>query len=183
VYLPEQVKICLKDLSRKLDRHNVKYIVLGATPLQFYGRPRTSVDVDIVLTSYIGKERLLKILSDRYKVNYEEKILLKFRDSLTGVGVDIILSLRHVGLTRESLKRVKKVRFNDSRIIIPCPEDYIITKLVARRPDMFDFSDVMSVLLYMGDKINWEYLLKRAKQEKVLHLIEYYREGLKRKVG
>jgi predicted nucleotidyltransferase len=182
-YIPEPVKVCLKDLIKKLNEHKIKYVVIGAIPIQFYGRPRTSADVDIVLFSHINSERLHAFLTDRYTPYYEGKTVLKFIDNATGTGVDILLSLRAVGLSQESLKRLRKVKVDDLTITIPCPEDYIITKLKARRPDTFDFSDVMSVLLNMHDKIDWEYLTKRAEEENLLHLIEYYREGLKWKVS
>jgi len=182
-YIPEPVKICLKDLIKRLNKHSVKYVVIGAIPIQFYGRPRTSADIDIVLTSHINKERLLEVLTDRYRLYHEGKTLLKFIDNATKTGVDILVSLRMVGLNEESLRRIRRVKIDELTITIPCPEDYIITKLKARRPDTFDFSDVMSVLLNMYDRIDWKYLMKRAEEEKLLHLIKYYKEGLKWKVS
>jgi predicted nucleotidyltransferase len=182
-YIPEQVKLCLKDLIKRLTKYKIKYVVVGAIPIHFYGRPRTSADIDIVLVSHIEKARLHTVLANRYALYYDGKTVLKFIDNVTRTGVDILLSLRTVGLSQESLKHIRKVKVDNLTITIPCPEDYIITKLKARRPDTFDFSDVMSVLLNMHDKIDWEYLNKRAKEENLLHLIEYYREGLKWKIS
>ncbi|MEM3699800.1 MAG: nucleotidyltransferase [Candidatus Bathyarchaeia archaeon] len=182
-HIPEQVKLCLKDLIERLKKYRVKYMVIGAIPIHFYGRPRTSADIDVVLVSHKDKERLHQILANRYVLYYDGKNVLKFIDNVTKTGVDILLSLKTVGLNQESLKRIRKVKVDDLTIPVPCPEDYIITKLKARRPDTFDFSDVMSVLLNMHDKIDWEYLTKRAKEEKLSHLIEYYREGLKWKIS
>lgn len=183
LFIPEQVKFCLKDLIKRLNKHNVNYVIIGAIPIQYYGRPRTSADIDIVLTSHIRKEKLLEILTERYNLYHEGKTLLKFIDNVTKTGVDIILSLRVVGLTQESLRKVKRVKVNELKITIPCPEDYIITKLKARRPDTFDFSDVMSVLLNLYEKIHWEYLMKRAEEENLSRLVKYYKEGLKWKVS
>lgn len=182
-YIPEPVKLCLKDLIERLKRHRVKYLVIGAIPIHFYGRPRTSADIDVALISQIDKEKVCKVLTGRYSLYYEGKTMLKFIDAVTRTGVDIILSLRNVGLTQESLKRLKRVKVDDLTITIPGPEDYIITKLKARRPGTFDFSDVMSVLLNMHDRIDWEYLMERAEEEKLSHLIEYYKEGLKWKTS
>ncbi|MGB9714122.1 MAG: nucleotidyltransferase [Candidatus Bathyarchaeales archaeon] len=182
-YIPESVKLCLKDLVKKLGKHKIKYVVIGAIPIQFYGRPRTSADIDIVLVSHINKEKLHKVLTERYSLYYEGETVLKFIDNVTKTGVDILLSLRTVGLSQESLKRLRKIKIDDLTIAVPCPEDYILTKLKARRPDTFDFADVMSVLLNMHDKIDWKYLTKRAKEENLSHLIEYYREGLKWKIS
>jgi|YelNatPaOPRAMG01_1025707.scaffolds.fasta_scaffold20638_4 predicted nucleotidyltransferase len=182
-YIPEQVKLCLKDLVERLGRHRIKYVVIGALPIHFYGRPRTSADIDIVPISRISKEKLKKILADRYTLYYNGKTVMRFIDSITRTGVDILLSLSIAGLSQESLERLRRVDVDGVRITIPCPEDYIITKLKARRPDTFDFADVMSVLLNMREQIDWNYLTKRAEEEGLAHLIKYYLEGLKWKAS
>ena len=182
-YIPEQVKLCLKDLVERLGRHRIRYVVIGALPIHFYGRPRTSADIDIVLVSHVSKEKLQKALADRYTLYYNGKTLMKFIDGATRTGVDILLSLSIAGLSQESLKRLRKVEVDDVAITIPCPEDYIITKLKARRPDTFDFSDVMSALLNMREEIDWNYLIKRAEEEGLARLIKYYKEGLKWKTS
>lgn len=182
-YIPEQVKLCLKDLVERLNRHRIRYVIVGAIPVHFYGRPRTSADIDIVVASRVSKEKLQRILGDRYTLYYNGRAVMKFIDGVTKTGVDVLLSLSTVGLSQESLKRLKRVEVDGVRITIPCPEDYIITKLKARRPDTFDFSDVMSVLLNMREQIDWDYLMKRAEEEGLAHLIKYYREGLKWKAS
>jgi predicted nucleotidyltransferase len=178
-YIPEQVKHCLKDLAERLRKHKIGYVIIGALPVHFYGRPRTSADIDIVLISHVSKEKLLKALADRYTLYYNGKMVMKFIDNITRSGVDILLHLSTAGLSRESLKRLRRVEVNGVSVAIPCPEDYIITKLKARRPDTFDFSDVMSVLLNMREELDWDYLMKRAEEEGLTHLINYYREGLR----
>ncbi|MEM3090825.1 MAG: nucleotidyltransferase [Candidatus Bathyarchaeia archaeon] len=182
-YIPEQVKLCLKDLVERLNRHKIMYLIVGAMPVHFYGRPRTSADIDMVVASRISKEKLQRILGDRYTLYYNGKAIMKFIDGVTKTGVDVLLSLSTAGLSQESLKKLKMVEVDGVRITIPCPEDYIITKLKARRPDTFDFSDVMSVLLNMREQIDWDYLMKRAEEEGLAHLIKYYRDGLKWKVS
>jgi len=178
-YIPEQVKLCLKDLAERLGKHKISYVIIGAIPVHFYGRPRTSADIDIVLVSRVSKERLQKALADRYTLYYDGKTVMKFIDGATRTGVDILLHLSTAGLSQESIKRLRKVKVNGVSVAIPCPEDYIITKLKARRPDTFDFSDVMSVLLNMREELDWDYLMRRAEEEGLVHLIKYYREGLR----
>lgn len=182
-HIPEQVRLCLRDLVERLKKHRIEYVVVGALPVHFYGRPRTSADIDIVLVSHIQKAKLQKILTERYSLYYNGKRVMKFIDGITRTGVDVLLSLSTAGLSRESIKKLRRVKVDDVEITIPCPEDYIITKLKARRPDTFDFSDVMSVLLNMREEIDWKYLMERAEEEGLTHLIKYYRDGLKWKRG
>lgn len=182
-FIPEQIRLCLKDLVERLGKLKAKYVIIGAMPVHFYGRPRTSADIDMVLVSSVSKEKLQKALADRYTLYYNGKTVIKFIDRITRTGVDILLSLKTAGLSQESLKKLRKVKVDGVEITIPCPEDYIITKLKARRPDTFDFSDIMSVLLNMREQIDWDYLMERAKEEGLAHLLKYYREGLKWKTG
>jgi len=114
-YIPEQVKLCLKDLIERLGRHRIKYVVIGALPVHFYGRPRTSADIDIVPISRISKERLKKILADRYTLYYDRKTVMRFIDSVTRAGVDILLSLSTAGLSQGSLKKLRRVNVDGVR--------------------------------------------------------------------
>jgi len=177
-FLPEPTKKTLADVAKRLQSCNCKFLVVGAFPVQYYGRPRTSWDVDILLISNVSKSRLFNILGNRYKLNYEGKNLIKFIDSQTRAGLDVLLSPRSLGLTNVSLKRVKKVSFNDITISIPSPEDYIISKLKTRRPSTYDYQDIISVLIALYEELNWKYLMERAKEENVLHLLKYYRDSI-----
>ncbi len=181
-HIPEQVKLCLRDLVERLKKFRIRHVIVGAIPVHFYGRPRTSADIDLVLISHVSKGKLREVLANRYTLYYNGKAVMKFIDSITGTGIDILFP-NTAGLSQESLKRLKRVEVDGVQITIPCPEDYIITKLKARRPDTFDFSDVMSVLLKMGEKIDWDYLMKRAEREGLAHLIRYYKEGLRWKAS
>ncbi|MEM3875088.1 MAG: hypothetical protein QXU45_08160 [Candidatus Bathyarchaeia archaeon] len=37
-YIPEQVKLCLRNLVERLGRHRIRYVVVGVIALHFYGR-------------------------------------------------------------------------------------------------------------------------------------------------
>jgi hypothetical protein len=65
---------------------------------------------------------------------------------------------------------------------MPSPEDYIITKLVARRPGTQDYSDIITTLERMYDKLDWKYLEKRTETLNMLSLLKYYREGIEWKL-
>jgi len=47
--LPFSVRKALVNFVRELKRSRLKYLVVGAGPVQFYGRERFSRDVDVVL--------------------------------------------------------------------------------------------------------------------------------------
>lgn len=70
--LPPSVRKATVDFVRKLERHKVKYLVVGAVPVQFYGRERFSRDVDfVVFLNEKNADGLFKLLKTRrYKVRY-----------------------------------------------------------------------------------------------------------------
>jgi len=190
-WIPENVRKSLIDLIKRLNRFRIKYLILGAIPVQYYGRPRISWDVDVVLITPTTKNKLFSIMdSEKYQPIRGEESVFKFKDLETESFIDVLLKPSELGLTSESLKRKKKVRISRVNVNIPSPEDYILTKLVARRPGTNDYHDVITTLENLYNELDWPYLEKRAKTlgsirpewKPIYPLIKYYKEGLKRKI-
>jgi len=182
-WTPENVRKSLTDLVKRLNNFKTRYLIIGAIPVQYYGRPRTSWDVDIAIMTPTTSEKLLKIFNpERYKQISREDTVQKFKDLETNSFIDVLLKPTELGLTSESFKRKRKITIEQVSVNIPSPEDYIITKLVARRPGTQDYSDIITTLERMYDKLDWKYLEKRTKTLNTLSLLKYYREGIKWKL-
>jgi len=197
--LPPSIQKTTIDFVKKLEKSGIRYLIVGAVPVQFYGRERFSRDVDIALfLDQTNIKFLFKILkSERYRVLYplsqEHKIekpenlldwhLLKLKDLKYEGTLDIHLKPERLGLDKASLDSSKTVELGRTKIIIPAPEDYLITKLISRRPSTHDFEDIMSTLLNQYQVIDWKYLEDKAKELSILHLLNYYKEAVERKYG
>lgn len=197
--LPPSTRKTTIDFVKALQKYGIKYVVVGAVPVQFYGRERFSRDVDFVLDlNSESAQRLFTILkSSRYEIIYplphEHEInspndllnwhLVKLKDVKTNSLVDVIVKPENVGISFDSavMKRMRKVVLNGTRILIPSPEDYLITKLVSRRPSTYDYADIISTLSHQFNKLDWGYLERRARDTNTLTLLNYYREGVERK--
>jgi len=195
--LPPSTRYSTISLVKMLKKYKLKYIIVGAVPVQFYGRERFSRDVDIVL--FLNEENvkhLFHILKLRryqviYPLEHEHKIekphdlldwhLIKLKDRKTDSLVDIILKPQTVGLSFETLKRARVVTLDKEKIVIASPEDYLITKLKSRRPSTHDYEDIISTLVNQYELLDWNYLERRADNEGVLSLLNYYKEGIKKK--
>lgn len=196
--LPPSVRKAIVDFVRELKRNRLKYLVVGAVPVQFYGRERFSRDVDIVL---FPNEKTANILfellkSKRYKVKYplphEHRLekpddflkwhLLRLIDIKYNSLLDVHLKPEKIGLDQNSLIRAKNVTINGSKIVIPSPEDYLITKLISRRPSSHNFEDIMSTLINQYQTINWKYLESKAEDRGVLFLLKFYKEAVEKKL-
>lgn len=108
--------------------------------------------------------------------------LLRLEDSAHNALLDVHLEPGSLGLDKKSLNKAKIVALNGEKIVIPSIEDYLITKLISRRPSSHDFEDTMSTLIRQYGKINWEYLKNKAEKYNVLFLLKYYREAVENKM-
>jgi predicted nucleotidyltransferase len=196
--IPPSTRKTAIDMVREFRRYGIKYVVAGAIPVQYYGRERLSRDVDFVLSiDRTGAEGLFKILKKkRYKIitpkpdeiSSPSSLLsigvIKLRDEETGSLADIILRSAETGFhfDEEALRRVRRVTFDGEDILIPSPEDYLIMKLKTRRPGTHDFEDIMSTLTAQFRTLDWEYLKRRAREENLTSLLNYYRDAVKWKL-
>jgi len=195
--LPFSVRKATIDFVRELKKNRLKYLVVGALPVQFYGRERFSRDVDFVL--FLNKKSANALFgvvkSGRYKVRYplphEHKLekpddflgwhLLKLEDMRHKALLDVHLKHENLGLDKKSLDKARTVMLNGEEIVIPSAEDYLMTKFISRRPSSHDFEDIMSTLLGQCDRIDWEYLEEKAGKYKALFLLKYYRDAIEKK--
>ena len=151
----------------------------GALAVSYYGRARTTVDVDVVV-AVVGKgwrTRLVSGLKRAGLVVDEERIdaalrlgyrIVTFEDGKSPLTVDVILS------------DVKLVRRTGSILGLPTfyqtPEELILAKLrmikatVPRERALKDEEDVKAILRFSS--VNVEAVKKRAKTEKTLSLFE-----------
>jgi hypothetical protein len=155
------------------------YMFTGALAVSYYGRARTTTDVDVVV-AVSGKEwrrKLVSALKDAGVVVDEKKIdaalksgykIVTFKDSKSPLTVDIILS-------EEKLKkRVGSVLGLKS--FYQAPEDLILAKLrmikatVSRERALKDEEDVKAILNFT--KVNVEAVKKHAKRDNTLSIFE-----------
>jgi hypothetical protein len=153
-------------------------MVIGGYALPFYGRIRTTVDLDLAVA--IRTEEELKRLCGWLKENDFEVTIGSFQNPLIVVvdrkeGVEMELWMRPDGIVfdGEALRRRRKVRLGEGvEAWVVSPEDFIVNKLA--RPDRgaVDEQDVRSVLVRQKDKLDWEYLKKRAQESGVLTILQ-----------
>lgn len=186
-FLPPSYAKTSSDLVSLLNKNRIRYMLVGAFPVNVYGRERTTKDVDVVLA--IDKFKVAELLSEkRYSLIYPDDVnsiinMAKFRDRRTGMIVDVLLNPREFTFTEETFRRARKVKVGSFTGFIPSAEDYIISKLKSARSGSSDFQDVVSVLLKNSDELDWKYLERRAKEENKLYLLSYYKNMVKRRLS
>lgn len=179
---------CLHKLVEVFEGCEAPYAVLGGLAIPAYGVPRSTVDVDIGLAvSEVGKVReiMQKLKARKMAVLEEAKleytmVYLSDRENL----VDVEIWFKPDGITwsEEILRRRWRVTFKlDGKpfeVYVLSPEDFIVNKLARMDRSARDEEDVIGVMASSKGKIDWNYLNKRAKEEKVSDLVHELRERI-----
>ena len=168
----------LQRLLKLFEDKNVPYMIIGGYALPFYGRIRATLDVDLAVA--IETERELEQLCNWLQsINFEVNScsllnpVILILDRKEKVEIELWLKPDGIVLDEETLRRRRKTKLDkDIEAWIVSPEDFIVNKLA--RPDrgVVDEQDVKSVLARQGDKLDKEYLEKRAREAEVTTVLE-----------
>ena len=141
----------LKELSRKLKRHTIPYMVIGGQAVLLYGEPRLTRDIDITLgTGIEGLIKIMPIISAlRLKILVEHPqdfvrrtMVLPTIEEESGIRVDFIFSFSPY--ERQAIERARDVNLGRTLIKFASLEDVVIHKMIAGRAR--DIEDVKSIL-------------------------------------
>lgn len=174
----------VRRLVRSFEGVGLDYAFTGALAASFYGVPRTTVDVDVVVvvadSGWRGK--LVSALIDAGLVVDEKEIdkavrsgykIARFRDGRSIYCVDVILSEAKIE------KRVGIVA--GVQTFFQTPEDLILAKLrmikatVPKERALKDEEDVKAILKFT--KVSVELVRRRARMENTLSVFEQVVSG------
>ena len=167
-----------------LERLEIPYMVVGGFAVIFYGEPRLTIDVDIVVDmkwDHIGPFASAFPIPDYYIS--EEGI----RDSLqrcypfnviqpkTGAKVDLV-PLSPDPLTRAAFQRRRRMEYDDAghSATFICPEDIVVSKLIAYRETQSDkhLRDARSVLATLWGELDLKAMRRNAHAGGILETLE-----------
>ncbi len=156
-----------------LNEEKVAYVVVGGLAVLFYGVPRTTMDIDIIIEMDMPKvKRFVELLKendffadvDDVKTAFEEKSHAMIEDKTSMIRLDI------KGIYGENdrltLKRRRKVSFADFVFYVTSPEDTIANKLLFGSEQ--DIKDAEGIYVRQFDNMDMEYLAERCKRLDVL---------------
>jgi len=153
-------------------------MIIGGYALPFYGRIRTTVDVDLAVAIKTAKE-LNQLLNSLQSADFEPTIssprnpLIVILDRKENIEIELWLKPDGIVFDYETMRRRQKARLDTNFWAwIISAEDFIVNKLA--RPDrgIIDEQDVKSVLTRQESKLDNEYLQRRAKEAGVLAVLQ-----------
>lgn len=157
----------LEYLLRSLEESNSTYMLTGAILMQFYGEPRTTGDIDVIL-----EERNMQALADMLKDNgFIFSELVRGHNSLLHNESIMRIDL----FVRESIgEQVTRIEVEGKRIRVSTPENLILKKLewMGDEYTWRDASDVVSIFVRMGNKLNIEYIFEESRKRRLFHRLK-----------
>jgi len=183
--LTDPISLAL-DIAVIFNALNIPYLVGGSVASTLMGEPRATEDVDIVADLTIDKLiPLLQALQPRFYVSedavrdairFKRSFNLIDNDSLGKVDV-FILKDNPFPQIEFQRRRSQLVRQNpDQMLVLPTPEDIILQKLVwyrmTKNESQRQWRDVLGVMKLQGDRLDFEYLQKWAKELSLSDLLE-----------
>jgi len=153
-------------------------MIIGGYTLPFYGRIRTTVDIDLAVAVKTEKE-LNQLLNSLRSADFEPTLaspnnpLIVVLDRKERIELELWLKPDGVVFDDETLRRRQKAEITANLWAwIISAEDFIVNKLA--RPDRgaIDEQDVKSVLIRQANKLDNEYLQRRAKEAGVLAILQ-----------
>jgi len=163
-----QLKL-LEKVIKSLERESIPYMLTGSLVSSFQGSPRSTHDIDIIISIEIDQVPLIMNTfgTKRFYINRDsvkEAIInngqFNVLDTYEGDKIDfwILTSSR---FDRRRFSRRQKVRFSGFEVYISSPEDTIIQKLLWSRlsgGSEKQFEDALGVYELQYDNLDLEYM-------------------------
>lgn len=141
----------LKALSQLLFKSKVDGLIIGGISASLLGKPRFTADVDaVILLPFEKIEEFIKLaancgfvprVKDAVKFAGRSHVIL-LRHIKSGINVDLSIGL--LPFEAEAVKRGHIFENQGLKLRIPTPEDLIIMKAVAHRPQ--DIEDIRAIV-------------------------------------
>jgi predicted nucleotidyltransferase len=155
----------LRRIEQLFRKANIPYMLVGGFAVAYWGYPRQSLDIDIVLG--LDKKKLDLFLKNAKKLGFivhpaEVKMVLAKGNRFVMEYDDLRIDcwLPKTEFNKFALDRCKRKILLGQAISLIGAEDLIISKLMIARAR--DLEDVKTVLLRQGKRIDLKYLRRQS---------------------
>ncbi|OGZ62805.1 MAG: hypothetical protein A2812_00915 [Candidatus Staskawiczbacteria bacterium RIFCSPHIGHO2_01_FULL_36_16] len=168
----------LKIVKRRLDKSSISYMVSGGIAVSFWGFPRTTHDINIVIEAEEkDKNKIIKLFEKDFYISdeaVEEAIKNRFTfnviDNKSGLKIDFWLIKRDAFGKSEFSRKIRRKMFCENIYIIS-PEDLILCRLIGFEETKSDrlLQDAKSIL--QTSKVNMDYVKNWAEKQGTLEIL------------
>jgi hypothetical protein len=155
-------------ITTALDSAGIEYMLAGSFASTRYGSPRSTQDIDIVISA--GPEQLKSLIQDlngkHYYAEfndalhaYQNESLFNVIDLETGWKIDLIFR-KSTPFGLEEFRRRSRIELHGLSLFVASPEDVIISKLAWAKDGAShrQIEDAAAVLSVQGQSLDMNYL-------------------------
>jgi hypothetical protein len=170
-------------LAQALEAAEIGYMLIGAMARTAWGRPRSTKDVDLVVTAdQASWEKLLQTFSGlglspkQQTPPGEIPPDTAFFFTPDKVRVDVLVA--KTPFEHSAFSRRARVDFEGTPVWVASPEDLIVYKLIAGRPhDLGDIKEVITARIGIGAGLDWGYIRRWAEEWGVSERLALFEEA------
>jgi len=179
----------LQILIKKLDQHEIPYMLSGSVSSSLHGHPRATKDVDIIIEP--TEKQLFSFvesLGEDYYVSIEavrnafaDKSMFNIIDKETSWKADFIIR-KDRPFSHQEFKRKRTTKIEGLKVWVTSPEDIILSKLEWAKNSHSEqqFRDALGVAVTQWNILELDYLHYWAKQLKLKSSLEELLEQAKK---
>ena len=177
----EQLEI-LKLLVSKLEKLSAQYFITDSIASSYYGIPRFTHDVDVVLT--IGKrdvDKVIQLFKDDGYISREGIMealsgsgMFNFIHSKTGLKIDFWIN-KGDSFTKSCFNRALKVEVAEGfRAFMASPEDVLLHKVYWNHlmPSERQIRDAQGIIAVQSSRLDIQYIEKWAKEMGIEEMVK-----------
>lgn len=169
-----------KKVITRLKKGHIPYMLTGGLAVTIWGRPRSTLDIDIVIDlKKKDKDKVIKIFKrdfyiDKEAINLALSKIFFFNiiDLKSNVKIDFYL-LKQEKYDKVRFKRRKRKKILGIVIDVISPEDLILIKLkwYKESDSSRHLEDAESILKISGEKLDKKYLTQWAEKIGTAHIL------------
>ena len=171
----------LKIVATRLHQADIPYMVSGSIAANFYGHPRMTRDIDIIVELTLkDAPKVYRLFEDDFYVDetmiheaISYRSIFNIIHNGTMVKVDFIIR-KDTPYRRLEFNRRCLVQIDDFEVFVVSLEDLVLSKLYWAKDSQSDLqlNDVKILIRENRNQLNENYLDKWANQLQIMHLLE-----------
>lgn len=194
-----EIKDILIRVSKICESVNLNYVIIGGVAAIIRGKPRTTMDIDIILEN--DENKIKNFLSSLKRANFDvldQQVNMAFKansnasifDEKSILRLDVKIAKKRIDLL--TLENSQIIEYDQIKIKIACLEDILLEKIwflgdISDIPDseLLQYNDILdffNVLLQNKESINFELLEDKVKMlgylDTLNRLLDYFNQKL-----
>ncbi len=175
-----EIEDLLLRVAKILDKLKIPYVITGGMAVSVWGRPRSTMDIDIIIklkpknTRMLVKELLnidkdVYVSEDAIKEALEQKGEFNFIDPNTQLKVDFWIVKNT--FNQQEIQRAVPREFEGYNVQFVSPEDLVLSKLLWHRETYStkQLDDIKSILLIT--KVDMPYIKNWAQKQDTIEIL------------